>query len=82
MPHVSIKLDVDGDGAWPDFDAAKAKRGELIALSALPGGMASGRPSIGMRIRLDDGSEVFAETSLQIFQAAAAAFRGRYGIVE
>lgn len=80
--HMSVKLDVDGDGAWPDFDAANAKRGELIAVSALPGGTTSGRPSVGMRIRLDDGTEVFAETSMRLFQMAAAAFHARYGIVE
>lgn len=72
MPAMSIFL--NGDGAWPDFDPAKALRGEIVAVARLQGGMVSGSSSIGLRIRLDNGREVFAETSMALFLAAARAF--------
>lgn len=79
---LDIKIDAEGDGAWPDLDKATARRGVLTHVSALPAGMVGGRPSVAFRIKLEDGTEVFAETSMRLFQMAAAAFLGRYGIVD
>ncbi len=75
---TTLKVDLDGRGAWPDFDLGQAARGELLAVAAMPAGMASGRASVGFRILLTDGTEVFTETSLRLFVSAARAFAARY----
>jgi hypothetical protein len=41
--------------------------------------MVSGKPSIAIRLDLDDGSSVVAETSLALFLMAADAFKAKYG---
>lgn len=79
MPVLNIKL--DGDQCWPDL-AAKRERGELIqtetiSVALLPGGMSSGKASVAIRIELPDGRTVIAQTSLELFDSAARAFRGR-----
>ena len=53
-----------------------------IGIAALPGGMASGRTSLTIRIDLPNGDVVLAETSLALLQLAARAFTARYGIKE
>lgn len=72
MPH--LKISPHGDGAWPDVDATTCLKGELVAIARLPAGMQSGRSSVALRIRLDDGRDVFAQTSLALFVSAARAF--------
>jgi hypothetical protein len=78
-----LKLKMEGDGAWPDMvdklTEGKVIRSEDIELAVLKGGMASGKPSIAIRINLDDDSVVFAETSLALFLSAADAFKAKYG---
>jgi hypothetical protein len=82
---LAIDLHLEGDGVWPDL-AEKQARGQLVHLAndsvlgitALSGGMASGRTSVGIRIDLPDGRVVFAETSLRLFLNAAEALRVRY----
>jgi len=50
-----------------------------IAITALKGGMTSGKPSVAIRLDLPDGRTVIAETSLALLLAAADAFRTRFG---
>lgn len=76
---TAMTIHLEGDGAWPDFDAEKVLKGELLAVAPLAAGMASGRASVSFRIRLADGREVFTETSLRLFLAAASAFKARFG---
>lgn len=84
MPAMNLKFDVkdDGDGAWPDL-ADKGKKvhwvEDTIEVSALVGGMASGKPSVGLRLNLPDGSVCIAQTSLALFLTAAEALKARYG---
>lgn len=84
MPAMVLKL--DGDEAWPDL-REKLSTDDLIHLgadapaiqvAALEGGMASGKPSIAIRLDLPDGRVVVAETSLELFLAAASALRTRF----
>jgi hypothetical protein len=85
MP-CEINVILDGDGAWPDL-AEKIGSGRVVHLAegsqigicALPGGMASGRPSIAIRIDLPNGQTAVIETSWVVFGTAAAAIAGRYG---
>lgn len=77
MPHMKIEL--DGDGKFPQLQGKRIRKAEIEAITALPKGMASGNTSVALIIPLKDGSYVFAETSLKLLQMATAAFTGRYG---
>ncbi len=76
-PVVHIKL--TGDGAFPELQGKKIHHVGELTFTALPGGMESGRTSIAIIIELDDGSAVFAESSLRAFLATARAFQAKYG---
>ena len=77
MPWLDIKL--DGDKCWPDLQDGKREiiATENISVALLPGGMASGKASVAIRIDLPDGRTVIAQTSHDLFEGAARAFRGR-----
>lgn len=82
MPTFNLNL--SGDRSWPDLEDKKMED-KLIHLpdgawniAVIPGGMASGRPSIALRLDLPDGKVVVTETSLQAWVAATAAMRARY----
>lgn len=81
---VALTVKLNGDGAWPDLAQADiihlGNDAPPIQLSALPGGMASGLPSVAIRIDLPDGRTVIAETSMRLFVSAADALAARYGI--
>lgn len=73
-----------GDGAWPDL-ANKHDAGKLIHIrdsafrvTTLDMGMASGRPSVAIRIDLPDGRVVLFETSARIFYEAARLIEATY----
>lgn len=68
-----VNIHLDGDGAWPDM--ANAPTAQLEAVARLKGGMKSGKSSVGFRIRMPDGQDVFCQTSMRIFLAIADAFR-------
>jgi len=73
-----LKLVMDGDGAWPDLAETPEKIihvTEGISMTRLTNGMASGKSSVAIRLNLPDGRVVIAETSMELFQSAARAFR-------
>lgn len=79
MPSMNIVLQ---EPAWPELQANDARVHHTtrpIGVTGLSGGMASGKPSVALRIDLDDGSSVIAETSLALFLTAADALKARYG---
>lgn len=79
MPAMHIILQ---EPAWPELSAPDAKvhhTNKPIGVTALAGGMQSGKPSVALRIDLDDGAVVIAETSLALFLTAADALKARYG---
>lgn len=82
----SLNLIMDGDGCWPDLAPIKEKieSGQLIHLTEtkwemalLRRGMASGEPSVSLRIDLPDGRVLLAETSWALLNSAALAFAAR-----
>ena len=79
MPKLDVQL--DGDGCWQDLELLQ-KRGAVLhsddlAIAYLPGGMASGAPSLTLRVNLPDGRVVLAQTSLALFEGALRAFKAR-----
>jgi hypothetical protein len=74
-----LSINLEGDGAFEDWKDKSPAHGRLTRLAALPGGMASGRPSIALGIELDDGTVVVAETSWNLLFTAAKAVEARYG---
>ena len=80
MPQLDIRL--DGDEAFADPPGLQDRprmKGELLRIATLDGGMESGRPSVALAILTEEGEIVFAETSVRLFQMAAAAITGKYG---
>ena len=86
MPILSLNLNID-DHPWDDLQTLK-HQGKLITamgpeagairIGALPGGMKSGKTSIAIAVPLPDGTLLLTETSLELFLAAAAAFKAAY----
>jgi len=75
---TALRIILEGDNAFPELQGKNVKGGTLDAIAALPGGMASGRTSVGLLVYVD-GQPVLAQTSLRNLQMAAAAFTGKYG---
>jgi hypothetical protein len=79
----SLRVAVDGEGAWPDLARKPNKVMKLgdsaMAIAALAGGMQSGRASVMFRIDLPDGRTVVIETSLRTLHAAVTAIVARHG---
>jgi hypothetical protein len=71
----------DGEGCWPELEVntPNVRPSKRLSLAALPGGMASGAPSVTVRVDLLDGTTVLAETSLALLLTAAEAFKARHG---
>lgn len=82
---LGIVLQLDGDGAYSDLRERTADIIHLgegappIGLTALAGGMTSGRASVMLRIDLPDGRVVLAETSLRLLQTVVAQLTAHYG---
>lgn len=79
MPSLNIILQ---EPAWPELaePGAKVVFTHLpIGVTGLAGGMESGKPSVALRVDLEDGTAVVAETSLALFLTAADALKARYG---
>lgn len=82
-PHNLTVIDIRlvGDGAFSDVEPGKLiHTTEPMRVAGLAGGMASGKPSVGIGVFLPNGGGVVVgETSLALFLAAADALRARYG---
>jgi hypothetical protein len=77
MPELKIEL--NSEGKLTHLKNKPIHVAEIEMITALPQGMQSGRTSVAIIIPLKDGSYVYAETSLRLFQLATAAFTGKYG---
>lgn len=75
---IALIIKLDGEGSWPDLEGKPLLQpARAIEVALLPGGMASGKASVAIRIDLPDGRTVIAQTSEELFQGAARVFRGR-----
>lgn len=81
MPSINITFQ---EPAWPDLAERRTDIIHLgngappMGLAVLDHGMASGRPSVGLRIDLPDGKVVIAELSARLLVSAAVAIQARY----
>ena len=75
---TGLKILLEGDGAL--FHVRdRVVEGEMTTILLLPGGMGSGRPSIGVVIETPDGKVVLGQTSLSLLLTAAELFKGKHG---
>ena len=80
MIGLDLKLE-PSEPVWPreEGDVVRfADEASLVDVAVLPRGMASGRPSVAIRLHLEDGSTVIAQTSARLFVTAARAIHARY----
>lgn len=75
---ASMRIILDGNNSLPELTGKKIRRIEDCTVSALAGGMSSGRASVAFIAELADGSYVFIENSMVNFIRAAIAFHARY----
>jgi hypothetical protein len=79
---ISMTINLRGDNAWPDLQNKPvihlANDAPPIQVAMLEGGLASGRPSVAIRIDLPDGQTVIAETTARLFCSAARAIMAKY----
>lgn len=83
MPAMTISLDEDEAFAFPPLKPHQrlihiGEAGQPIRVAVLPRGMASGRPSVAIRMETHDGTVIIAETSARLFAAAGRAITARY----
>lgn len=78
---TGIDLRLDGDRAAEDLIEPGNQVHDVngFRLAVLERGMTSGRPSVGVIVKLDSGDVVVIQTSLRALYAAVAAIRARYG---
>jgi hypothetical protein len=74
---IALNLDLDGDGVWGDLK--EIIEADNLSIAALQGGMVSGAPSVAIRIDVEPGVAIVAQTSLVLFLTAADALKARYG---
>lgn len=79
---IGLTVKLEGDGAWPDLRTKNfihvANGAPPIEVAVLDGGLASGRPSVAIRIELPDGQTVVAETTARLFVTAGRAIAAKY----
>lgn len=77
MPTLSIQM--NGDNCWPDLkEKPFIHTRQPMEVAVLNGGMDSGLPSVALRIQLDDGTIILAETSAKLFCTAGRMFEAKY----
>lgn len=79
MDFTPLSISLDGDGAWPDLQEKPFGSGMATHVAVLPNGTSSGKPSISIRGKLDDGTEVVLQTTWNLLYTAARAIEARYG---
>jgi hypothetical protein len=78
MNLIPLSIIQNAEGNFPEAGLPTTQVGQLTKLGALPKGMASGRASVAVLITLDDGTHVFAETSLRLLRTAVNTFDSLY----
>lgn len=66
---MEIKINLEGDGAWEDIKEIETGA-VLERIALLKGGMRSGKTSVSLLIKIEEGKYIHAQTSLAAFMAA------------
>lgn len=74
-----LEINLNGDNAWPELREVEFEHGMATHVAVLANGTSGGRPSVAIRGKLEDGSEVVLETTWNLFYSAARAIEARYG---
>lgn len=75
-----LRVITEGEGCWPDLRDdpdviyLMGQDAPPIGLALLPGGMVSGKASVGLRFTLPDGRTVLTETSFTLLDKAVQMF--------
>lgn len=72
MEPLTITPDIDR-APWNDLDEATTLDGKLERIGLLRNGTVQGRATIGIVVRLPDGTAVVGQTTWRLFNAAARA---------
>lgn len=72
MISLDLRIDLE-QTPWTDLRPATLLHGGLTGIGLLRHGTSEGRASVALRIRLDDGRTVIAETTWRLFHTAARA---------
>lgn len=82
MPAVNIKVAHDDDEvAWPEINVENivdVPDEAMWNVAIMEHGMGSGLPSVALNVRLPDGTEVVAQTSVAIWSSVTIAARGAF----
>jgi hypothetical protein len=73
MPNLKVEL--YGDGCWPELAEKGHQTGELVAVALLEKGTAQGRPTVTFRIELPDGGTLLVETTWRLLDFAYGAIK-------
>lgn len=74
-----LSITLDGDGTWPELRDTDFGSGMATHVAVLPNGTSGGKPSVAIRGKLDDGTEVVLQTTWNLLYSAARAIEARYG---
>jgi len=75
-----LSIDLNGDNAWPELRGQEFGHGIATHVAVLSNGTSGGKPSVAIRGKLDDGTEVVIETTWNLLYSAARAIEARYGV--
>jgi len=78
MTGLSIVLDVETTPI-KELQGIRPKEGRICALGGLPRATENGNAGVVLVVEHQDGTVVFAETTMKLFLTAAIALRARYG---
>ncbi len=74
-----LEINLNGDDAWPELRDKDFGAGMVTHVCVLPDGTSGGKPSVAIRGKLEDGSEVVLQTTWNLLYTAARAIEARYG---
>lgn len=75
---MNLSVHINGEGCWPDL-AGNYEEAEMTSIALLKVGTLSGKPSVTIRVEMEDGSIVLAQTTLALLATAVDGFRAAVG---
>lgn len=76
---ASVEIIVDLEAERSSHKYKHLDEGVITVIGAMPRGMQSGKPSVGIIVETSDGRAIYAETSLSLYLAAGDALKAAHG---